>query len=425
MMDEYKLHKDIICIDLKAFYASVECAIRGLDPFSSALVVADRSRGDGALCLSVSPYLKNMGVPSRTRIFDLPKYPDKEIIYAKPRLKTYMNYSVKIIEIYLKYISDDDLYVYSIDEAFLDVTSYLKLYQMTAYELAKKITDDIRETLHIYSSAGIGSNMLLAKLAMDIDAKKTKEGIAEWRYPDVEKNLWPVTPLSKMWGIGSRMQEHLNQMGLYTIGDIAQSSRIRLKKMFGVLGEELWYHTHGIDMSLVQDKKQIRKSNKSVGQSQILFSDYYTPDIYTILYEMTDEVLRRLRLTRKMGKTIHLACGYDKKTGGGFSKQITLDQPTQAYKIVLDTILNIFNQCYDGTSPIRSCSISISQLSEYNMYQYSLFEDAEYLDKETDLLETVDSLKSKFGKNAINRGTSLEKGSTIVKRNQMVGGHNG
>lgn len=423
-MEQYKLRKQILCIDLKSFYASVECSLRGLDPFSAPLVVADRSRGNGALCLAVTPYLKKLGIPSRCRVYDLPKLPNGEIIYVRPRMKTYMEYSVKIIEIYLRYISDDDLYVYSIDEAFLDVTAYLKLYNMTAYELAKKITDDIRNELKIYSSCGIGPNMLIAKLSMDIDAKKTKDGIAEWTYDDIEKRLWPVTPLSEMWGIGHRMESHLNELGLYTIGDIAHFSRKRLKAIFGVLGEELWYHTNGIDMSILQDKQMLRKSSKSVGQSQILFHDYYQPEIFIIIQEMVDEVLRRLRLSKKQGRTIHLFIGYNKDRAGGFSKQVTLDQPTQSFTIVHNTVLSIFNEKYDG-SPIRSIGVSIGNLSSHNVYQYSLFEDAEYLEKENTLLETVDQIKVKFGKNTIHRATALEKGSTIIARSKMVGGHNG
>ncbi|HEY8405787.1 MAG TPA: damage repair protein [Acholeplasma sp.] len=423
-MDEYKLNKQILCIDLKSFYASVECSLRNLDPFTTPLVVADRSRGKGALCLAVSPYLKKIGVPSRCRVYDLPQLPHGEIIYARPRMKTYMEFSIKIIEIYLRYISEDDLYVYSIDEAFLDVTPYLKLYQKTAYELAKEITDAIRNELKIYSSCGIGPNMLMAKLAMDIDAKKTKEGIAEWTYEDVPTKLWPVEPLSEMWGIGHRMQAHLNQLGLYKVGDIANFSRKRLKNLFGVLGEELWFHTHGIDMSILQDKYQLRSSNKSVGQSQILFHDYYTPEIYIIIQEMVDEVLRRLRLSKKLGRTISLSIGYNKDRAGGFSKQFTLDQPTQSFSIVHDVVLTLFNSLYDG-SPIRSIGISIGNLTQSTIYQYSLFEDSESLAKEQALLETVDDIKSRFGKNLIHRATALEEGSTIIARSKMVGGHNG
>ena len=177
-------------------------------------------------------------------------------------------------------------------------------------------------------------------------------------------------------------------------------------------------------MSILQDKYQLRSSNKSVGQSQILFHDYYTPEIYIIIQEMVDEVLRRLRLSKKLGRTISLSIGYNKDRAGGFSKQFTLDQPTQSFSIVHDVVLTLFNSLYDG-SPIRSIGISIGNLTQSTIYQYSLFEDSESLAKEQALLETVDDIKSRFGKNLIHRATALEEGSTIIARSKMVGGHNG
>ncbi|MFA5692350.1 MAG: damage repair protein [Acholeplasmataceae bacterium] len=424
-MEKYQLNKNIMCIDLKSFYASVECALNDFDPFNTPLVVADLSRGNGALCLAVTPYLKKYGIPNRIRVFDLKKFTNETIIYAKPKMRTYMKYSIKVIEILLKYVSYDDIYVYSIDETFVDLTNYLKLYKLSDYDLTKKIKDDILNTLKLHSTCGIGPNMLMAKLSMDLEAKNTIEGIAKWDYSDVKTKLWKVTPLSKMWGIGSRREKHLNDLGLYTIGDIANSSEKRLKRLFGVLGTELWYHTHGIDLSLIQDKDILRNKSKSVGLSQILFSDYYSPNIYIIIKEMLDEVLRRLRLTKHKAKTIRISCGYNKDTGGGFSKQTTLLNPTNSYYLLLDELLNLFNNSYDHNSPIRSISISLTNLIKTNLYQYSLFEDHLYLEKELKLLETIDSIKINHGKNSVNRGSSLDDASTIIARNKMVGGHNG
>ncbi len=255
-MEEYKLYRHILCIDLKSFYASVECAILGLDPFTTPLVVADKSRGSGSIVLAVSPYLKTLGVPSRCRIHEIP--PDLPIIFQKPRMETYLEYSTKIIEIYLRFISEDDLYVYSIDEAFLDITEYLNYYQMTELEMAKLILKTIYEETKLYATCGIGQNMLMAKLALDIESKKAPDFIAKWTYEDIPTKLWPVTPLSEMWGIGRQMERHLNRLGLNTIGDIAHYNPDTLKRIFGILGEELYYHTHGIDMSMIQQKLNIR-----------------------------------------------------------------------------------------------------------------------------------------------------------------------
>ncbi|HPF42802.1 MAG TPA: damage repair protein, partial [Bacillota bacterium] len=261
MMDEYKLHKHIICIDLKSFFASVECSLLGLDPFKTPLVVTDKARGSGAIVLAVSPYLKTMGVPGRCRIRELPKNVD--IIYRKPRMQTYLSFSAQIIGIYLRYISDDDIYVYSIDEAFMDFTNYLEYYHKNDLEIAKELMDTIYKETGIYSSCGIGPNMLMAKLALDIGSKNKKDFVAKWDYEDIPEQLWPVSPLSKMWGIGRNMEARLNRMGFYKIGDIAGSDADKLKKRFGVLGEELFYHTHGIDMSLIQDKTKIKPFSKS------------------------------------------------------------------------------------------------------------------------------------------------------------------
>ncbi len=422
MYKQYQTHRNIICIDLKSFYASVECVLRGLDPFTTPLVVADQSRGNGAICLAVTPYLKSLGISSRARLFDIPDDIKPYIIYAKPQMKTYLSYTMKIIEIYLSYVSDEDLYVYSIDEAFLDVTNYLSLYNMRDIELGKKIVNDILNKLKLPASCGVGPNMLISKLAMDLDSKKQKDSIAKWTYEDIPKKLWPIEPLSKMWGIGHRMERNLNFLGLHTIGDIANYNVNILKDHFGILGEELYYHCHGIDMSMIQDKDKLRNKSKSFGTSQVLFYDYHVPEIYTIILEMADEITRRLRMNKKRCRVIHFGVGYSRTTGGGLHQQVTLDQPTSSFTTIYHTCLDIFHNQYDG-SPIRSISVSLSKLTDSKIYQYSLFENREAIDKEYQLLSSIDYIKERYGKNAINRAESLEKHSTIIKRNRFVGGH--
>ncbi|WP_025725232.1 DNA polymerase thumb domain-containing protein [Acholeplasma granularum] len=422
-MDElkkYQLHRNILCIDLKSFYASVECVLRGLDPFNTPLVVADKSRGNGSIILAVSPYLKNKGIPSRLRIHELPK--NSEIIFAKPQMQTYLEYSAQVIGVYLDFVSEDDLYVYSIDEAFLDVTNYLKYYNKTDQELAEEILTKILKKLGLTATCGIGPNMLVAKLAMDIKAKKNPDNIAKWNYEDIENELWPVTPIDKMWGIGHRMMHHLNKKGLFTIGDIAKYPKEKLKKEFGILGEELWYHTHGIDMSLIQEKDKLRKNPKSFGISQVLFRNYHAEEILTIILEMVDDVTRRLRLSKKRCKTISLTIGYTKTVGGGFSRQVTLEQATSSEKRIYQTCIELFDMYYEPYS-IRTVGIHLSKLEDHKNYQYNLFEDYDEIQREYKLHSTIDKIKDKFGKNSVIRLASEQKHATAKQRNKQIGGH--
>ena len=419
-LEKYRLYRHIMCIDLKSFYASVECADLGLDPFKTPLVVADKSRGGGSICLAVSPYLRNKGVPGRLRIFELPK--NEEIIFCKPRMKRYLEVSAKVVSIFLRYVSKEDIHVYSVDESFLDFTNYKKLYPISDTEIAKKILKDIYDELKQYGTCGIGPNMLMAKLAMDIEAKKTKEQIAEWTYEDVEKKLYKLSPLSKMWGIGPRMEIRLNAMGFHTIGDIANSNVETMKRKFGVIGEELWYHTHGIDMSLIQDKKKYKPMSKSYGIGQVLFEDYNALTAPTIILEMCDELSSRLRLTNKKAMVVHLMIGFNQETGGGFSRQKKLDFPINLGKDIAEVCLEIFKRYYHD-EPIRRVGISVSTLVENQGVQLNLFEDSELKIKEEKLFNTLDQIKRKFGKNAVRRASSELEYSTAKKRNSEIGGH--
>lgn len=419
-MDELRLHKTIMCIDLKSFYASVECALLGLDPFKTPLVVADHSRGGGSIVLAVSPYLKKFGVPGRCRIFELPT--NIKIIFQKPRMEKYLEYSTKIVEIYLRFVSEEDMYVYSIDEVFLDLTEYMNFYKKTDVQIAKMIMDEIYKETKVYSTCGIGPNMLMAKLALDIESKHSPDFIAKWDYEDLPEKLWKVTPLSEMWGIGRNMEAHLNKMGMYKIGDIANSDVKRLKRKFGVIGEELYYHTHGIDSSLIQDKNNIKPIAKSYGTGQTLFHDYYPPDIYQIIIELVDDVSRRLRLSKKKAKTIHFGIGYSKDSGGGFSRQLSLDQPTSSETEIYKVCLHLFNEYYER-EPIRRVHVSVTNLVDQPEIQVNLFEDVNRVVKEAEVFSTIDEIKFKFGKNAVNRASSELKSSTVKARNDMIGGH--
>lgn len=419
-MEEYRLHKHIMCIDLKSFYASVECSLLGLDPFKTPLVVADHGRGGGSIVLAVTPYLKKLGVPNRCRIYELPK--NLKIIFQKPRMEKYLEYSAKIIEIYLQFVAEEDLYVYSVDEVFMDLTHYLDYYKKTDYLIAKMIMDRVYKETRVYSSCGIGPNMLMAKLALDLESKSQKDFIAQWDYEDIPQKLWPITPLSKMWGIGHNMQAHFNTMGFYTVGDIAQADVKRIKKRLGIIGEEIYYHTHGIDMSVMQDRLKLKPVSKSYGTGQTLFRDYYKPEIFQIVLEMVDDVCRRLRIARKQARTIHFGIGYGKEVGGGFARQIRLEQPSQNESVIYRACLKLFDLHYED-NPIRRVHVGVSGLTSHQDYQFSLFEDVEKVVKEQQLFWAMDEVKIRFGKNSVVRTSSETEASTIKARNEMIGGH--
>ncbi|MBN2604566.1 MAG: damage repair protein [Bacilli bacterium] len=421
-MEEYRIYRNIICIDLKSFYASVECADRGLNPFTTPLVVADRTRSNGSVVLAVTPYLKRRGVKSRCRVYELPD--DKSIIFAKPRMNLYLEYSTRIIEIYLKYVSFEDMHIYSVDEVFLDLTTYLKYYNKTEEEVAAMILEDILKTTKIPATCGIGPNMLLSKIALDIESKKSPTFIAKWTYDDVPTKLWSITPLSNMWGIGFNMERNLNRLGIRTIGELAHYPLERLQKFYGIMGEELYHHAHGIDMSIINEKLVYKPSSKSYGLGQTLFRDYYGDDVTQIILEMTDEVTKRLRQGNKKAYTINLALMYSKDSKGGFNRQLTLTFPTNNESEIYHSCLQIFDEFYDG-SPIRKVSIRVTNLVEEYYVQLNLFRDMNQVVKDHLLHSSIDNIKFKYGKNAILRASSLTEASTIKARNTMVGGHHG
>ena len=421
-MEQYQIHKNIICIDLKSFYASVECVLRGLNPFTTPLVVADKSRSNGSIVLAVTPYLKRRGVKSRCRVFELPN--DPSIIFAKPRMKKYLEFSTRIIEIYLNYVSYEDMHIYSVDEVFLDLTSYLSFYKKTDVEMAKIILKDILETTKIPATCGIGSNMLLSKIALDIESKKSPTFIAKWTYEDVPTKLWPIFPLSKMWGIGQNMERNLNRLGILRIGDLAHYPLSKLRKYYGIMGEELYHHAHGIDMSIINEKSVYKPVSKSYGMGQTLFHDYYGDTVTQIILEMTDEVTKRLRAGNKKAYTINLGISYSKEIGGGFNRQMTLIFPTCNESEIYNACISLFDEFYDS-SPIRKVTIRVSNLVEEYFIQLNLFKDMNKVIKDHKLHSSIDNIKFKYGKSAALRASSLLKDSTVMARNKMVGGHNG
>lgn len=420
-MSSNLFNRNILCIDLKSFFASVECINRGLDLFKTPLVVADQSRGQGAITLAVTPYLKKQGVKSRGRIFEIPK--EIKYITVKPRMSLYIKKSTEVVETYLEFIDKNDLHIYSIDEAFLDVTSYLKMYQKTDYELAKMILKRIKDKTGLTATCGIGPNMLMAKIAMDNEAKKNNDGIAKWTYDDIEDKLWKIEPLSKMWGIGSKMERKLNNFGIKSVGDLANYDKNKLKKKFGVIGEELWKHANGIDYSDIRQKNIVIR-DKSIGTSQILFKNYYGNNIGIIISETVDTLLIRLRKEKKLTQLVSLSIGYSKDIGGGFNHSLKLDSRTNNKKKIFDICMYMFDKYYEEDTPIRKVGISFGKLSDDNWIQLSIFDKIDDLNRINKIDEIVDDLKNKYGKNTILNASSLLNDSTIISRNNKIGGHN-
>lgn len=418
-MDYSKMpRRNIIVIDMKSFFATCECVERGLDPYTTPLVVAEPNR-NGAITLAVTPYMKSLGVKGRTRIYEIPS--NIKYVTVPPRMSLYIEKSRQVVSVYQEFVSPEDIHIYSIDECFLDVTDYLKMYKKTDYELAKDIMNRIYEKTKLIGTAGIGPNMLIAKVAMDIEAKHNPDNIAKWTYEDIPTKFYSITPLSKFWGIGSRMERNLNAIGIKTIGDLAKYDSQKLKSKYGIIGEELWRHANGIDYARIKDFNH-KSHDKSYGHSQVLFKDYNDENITIIIKEMIDVLTGRLRRHKKKTSVIGFGIGYSKTYGGGFYHSRRIPAPTDDAKYVYEICMSIFNHFYEDY-PIRKVSINFGSLSDNNSEQLNLFEDYYETKKKDELNEAVDNIQNKYGKNSILKASSLLKDSTARERNKKIGGH--
>ena len=413
------MKRTFMCIDLKSFFASCECIERGLDPFTTPLVVASTTQGNGALTLAITPCLKKQGIKSRGRLYEIPK--DVKYMIVDPRMKLYQEKSKEVIGVYLEYVDAKDLHVYSIDECFLDLTTYLKYYGKTDIEIAEEILNKIENETGLTANCGIGPNMLLAKIAMDTEAKLYKNGIAKWTMEDVPKKLWKITPLSDMWGIGRAMEKKLNNLGMYTVGDIANYNKDELTKRFGIMGTELWRNANGLDESVISDFK-IPPKEKSFSHSQMLHKDYFKANIGILVEEMVEVVCTRLRASNYDCQLVGFGLGYNKYVTGGFYHSIKLEAPTRNPKEIIKICNEMIEKYYDG-SAIRKISISLGKLSKNNSMQLNLFSDYENEVKEEKLNHSMDIVKSKFGKNSLVKASALLEDSTIMERNEKIGGH--
>ena len=411
-----------LCIDLKTFYASVECVERKLDPFSTNLVVADETRGKGTICLAVSPKMKMLGVKNRCRLYEIP--PNIKYIIAKPRMKKYIEYSANIYEIYLKYLSKDDIYVYSIDEAFLDVTNYLKFYKMDEIELAKTILKDIYNTYGLTATVGIGTNLYLAKVALDIMSKHTPTNIGYLDEELYKRKLWHHKPLTDFWQIGRGIEARLNKKRIYDMYDIAHTNPKILYKEFGINAEFLIDHSWGKETCTIKDIKNYKTKNTSISNSQVLFEDYSFENARLVLKEMVE--LNSIKLVEKnlITDTISLYIGYSKNIINSTGGSMKLANYTNTYSDLMAYFLKLYDSTTNKTVPIRRIGVSFNRLVSDEAQQLSLFENQEKITKERKIELAISNIKQKLGKNAIVRGMDLENGATTILRNKLIGGHN-
>ena len=411
-----------LCIDGKCFYASVECAERGLNPFETNLVVADPGRGKNALCLAISPKLKSLGVHNRCRLSDIPGSIKYEI--ALPRMQLYVDYCADIYALYLDYFAPEDIHVYSIDEAFIDVTNYLPMYDMDARQLARKLMNEIANKLRVPTTAGIGTNLYLAKIALDITAKKTRDHMGYLDEKTFRETLWDHMPLTDFWGIARGKVNRLSHYGIFTMRDIANADPELLYKVFGIDAELLIDHAWGRESCLMEDIKNYHSKSHSVSFSQILPRDYEYEEAAVVMAEMAIygclELYKRHVITNK----VWIGVGYSRAEMIPPSQgSIKLRCATQLSSIIEPAVKEEFKKIVAWGVPIRHLAISFCDTRDEGCEGYDLFTDWAKVDKEKAAERTVLEIRDWFGKNAVLRGVNLNKAGTQRERNTFIGGH--
>jgi len=411
-----------ICIDLKSFYASVECVERGLDPFTAKLVVADPERTDKTICLAVSPALKAMGVPGRCRVFEIPR--NLEYIKAVPRMQLYIDYSARIYEIYLRYVDKEDIHVYSIDEVFMDITDYIKMYNTTPMGLVQTILEEVRAATGITAACGIGTNLYLAKVALDITAKHSGGNIGILDERSYRQSLWEHRPLTDFWRIGRGISRHLERYGIFTMKQLAHADQAMLYKAFGIDAELLIDHAWGRETVTMADIKAYRPKSHSISSGQVLMEDYTYDKALLVLKEMTDALC--LDMVRKNLQTdsISLYAGYSKKENlPGARGSMQLPFSANAASLIVHYMEELYRRIVRPGAMIRRLTISFNNTVEGQPAQCSMFGDDEKLKGERRVMETVAGIQQKYGKNAMIKAMDLEEGATMMERNRQIGGH--
>lgn len=411
-----------ICIDLKSFYASVECRERGLDPMTTNLVVADPERTEKTICLAVSPAMKALGIPGRCRVFEIPKH--IEYIMATPRMQLYIDYSAEIYAIYLKYIDKADIHVYSIDEVFLDVTDYLAMYGMTPRELGVMIMQDILEHTGIPASCGIGTNLYLAKVALDITAKHAADHIGELDEASYCAALWKHKPLTDFWRVGSGIAKRLQTVGIFTMEGIAKADEDMLYHLFGVDAELLIDHAWGRETTRMSDIKSYRSKANSISSGQVLGCDCDFEGGRLILKEMIDLLCLELVDKGLVTDSVTVHVGYNnrfnqKSAHGTASMTCT----TSSARRISAYAVELYERIVDRHTPIHRFNISFNNVVDEAYRQYDLFTDPVKAEKEHRLQKAMLDIKDKYGKNAILKGMNLQEGARTIERNRQIGGH--
>ncbi|MFU0827572.1 MAG: UmuC domain-containing protein [Lachnoclostridium sp.] len=454
-----KQNRTYIAIDLKSFYASVECVERGLNPLTTNLVVADPTRTEKTICLAVSPSLKAYGIPGRARLFEVQQKlseikrrtgQDIEYIIAPPRMARYIQVSTDIYEIYLKYVSPEDIHVYSIDECFMDVTDYLNLYHMSAKELAVAMIHDVLERTGIVAAAGIGTNLYLSKIALDIvakhaDADESGVRIAELDELSYRKLLWNHRPITDFWRIGEGIAKRLEKNGMYTMGDVARTSLTNadlLYRIFGIDAELLIDHAWGYEPCGMKEIKTYKPGTNSISSGQVLQEPYDFKKARIIVQEMTDLLVLELVDKGLVTDSITLTVGYDRSNvdEGNYKGVVTYDRygravpksahgtvnlgtTTNSTKKIMAGVLDLYDRIVSKGLKVRRVTLSANNLVEEKYEQLDLFTNPAEQEKERKLQQVMLSIKKKFGNNAILKGIDLEEGATARERNNQIGGH--
>ena len=422
--DEVKklTERQFLCIDLKSFYASVECVERGLDPMTTDLVVADPEREKGTICLAVSPSLKAKGVKNRCRVYEIPE--GMEYIMAPPRMQKYIDYAAEIYGVYLDYIAPEDIHVYSVDEAFLDVTHYLWLYNMNSKELAIKLIDEVYKRVGVRATCGIGTNMYLCKVALDIIAKHSKDSIGILDENSYREKLWNHKALTDFWRIGNGTAERLARYGIYTMGDIAHTPEDILYKWFGIDAELLIDHAWGRESTTMSDIKNYKAKSNCLSSSQVLMRDYTFLEARLIVKEMLDLLCLDMVSKKLITDSFTLYVGYSNTLGiPGVNGTAQTAKKTNADSLIIPAVVSLYDRIVNPDYPIRRIGINCNRVVADNCAeQLSLFEEID-TDKNRILQETMLRIKARYGKNAILKGMNYQEAATTRERNEFIGGH--
>ena len=414
--------RQYLCIDLKSFYASVECVERGLDPMTTDLVVADPERGKGTICLAVSPSLKAKGVKNRCRVFEIPE--GMEYIMAPPRMQKYIDYAAEIYGVYLDFIAPEDIHVYSIDEAFLDVTHYLWLYNMSSKELAIKLMDEVYKRVGVRATCGIGTNLYLCKIALDITAKKSPDFIGILNEKSYRETMWNHKPLTDFWRIGNGTAERLARYGINTMADIAHTPEDILYKWFGIDAELLIDHAWGRESTTMSDIKNYQAKSNCLSSGQVLMRDYTFLEARLIVKEMLDLLCLDMVSKKLITDSFSLYVGYSNTLGvSGAKGTAQTAKKTNADSLIIPAVISLYDRVVNPNYPVRRINITCNRVvADNGADQLTLFDEID-TDRNRRLQETMLKIKARYGKNSILKGMNFQDAATTRERNEQIGGH--